>query len=77
MISQVVGDVVKYVLRLTKDGVDYVNKNGVSKTLKDCSDYEGKYVGLIEEIYNFLKENKSIDYIVKYIDAINGKEIKV
>ncbi len=56
---------------------EYVNKNGVSKTLKDCSDYDGKYVGLIEEIYNFLKENKSIDYIVKYIDAINGKEIKV
>lgn len=56
---------------------DYVNKNGVSKTLKDCSDYDGKYVPIIEEIYNFLKDKKSIDYIVKYIDALNGREIKV
>lgn len=56
---------------------DYVNNNGVENTLKDCSDYQGKYVGLIKTIYEFLKENKTVDEIIKYIDALNGKEIKV
>ena len=56
---------------------EYVNKNGVKNTLKDCSDYNGKYVDLIEQIYNFLNSGKTIDEIVSYIDAINGKEIKV
>jgi mannitol-1-phosphate 5-dehydrogenase len=56
---------------------DYVNNNGVENTLKDCSDYQGKYVGLIKTIYEFLKENKTVDEIVKYIDSLNGKEIKV
>lgn len=47
VISQVVGDMVKYTLRLTKDGVDYVNKNGLTYTLNDylskrfCSDFAG------------------------------------
>lgn len=47
VVSQVVGGIVKYVLRLTKDGVDYVNKNGVLYTLNEylskrfCSDFAG------------------------------------
>lgn len=45
--SSVVGSLVKYVLRLTKDGVDYVNKNGVLLKLNEylekkfCSDFVG------------------------------------
>ena len=45
--STVVGDVVKFVLRLTKDGVEYVRKNGaltrISEYLstKFCSDFVG------------------------------------
>ena len=47
VVSQVVGGVVKYILRLTKDGVDYVNKNGVLYSLNEylstrfCSDFAG------------------------------------
>jgi len=47
VVSAVVGDVVKYVLRLTKDGVDYVMKNGVINKINDfmskrfCSDFAG------------------------------------
>ena len=47
MYSTVVGDVVKFVLRLTKDGVEYVRKNGaltrISEYLstKFCSDFVG------------------------------------
>ena len=45
--STVYGDVVKYVIRLTEDGIDYVTKNGVLIKLNDylatkfCSDFAG------------------------------------
>ncbi len=45
--SVVYGDTVKYVVRLTKDGVDYVSKNGVLNKINDylstkfCSDFAG------------------------------------
>ncbi len=47
VISTVYGDTVKYVLRLTKDGVDYVQKNGVIYKINEimakkfCSDFAG------------------------------------
>ncbi len=47
VLSTVVGDVVKYTLRLTKDGVEYVNRNGVIRKLSNylahnfCSDFVG------------------------------------
>ncbi len=47
IISTVVGNVVKYVLRLTKDGADYVIKNGAIAKLNEylskcfCSDFAG------------------------------------
>ena len=48
IISVVVGDMVKYTLRLSRDGIDYVNKNGTLKKLNDylsknfCSDFVGE-----------------------------------
>ena len=48
IISVVVGDMVKYTLRLSKDGIDYVNKNGTLKKLNEylsknfCSDFVGE-----------------------------------
>ena len=47
VISTVTGNVVKYVLRLTKDGAEYVVKNGAINKLNDymekrfCSDFIG------------------------------------
>ncbi len=47
VISSVYGNIVKYVLRLTADGVEYVNRNGVMAKLNDflartfCSDFAG------------------------------------
>ena len=55
----------------------YAKENGVEQTLKVYSSYEGKYVGLIKEIYDLLISGKSVDYVVNYIDSLNGKEIKV
>ena len=49
--SVVVGDVVKYVLRLTADGIEYVNKNGVISRLNDFleKNYCSSFAGSTEE----------------------------
>ncbi|MBO5927609.1 MAG: mannitol dehydrogenase [Clostridia bacterium] len=52
-------------------------KNGVKETLQKYSDYNGKYVDLIEKLYSMLKEGKSIKQVTKFIDTENGKEIIV
>ncbi len=47
VVSAIVGDTVKYTLRLTKDGIEYVNKNATIRRLNDylsknfCSDFAG------------------------------------
>lgn len=55
----------------------YVKENGVKAALKTYSEYDGKYVGQIGEIYEELKSGKSLSEIMKEIDGESGKEIKV
>ncbi len=84
VISTVVGDVVKYVLRLTKDGVEYLTKNGAIIKLNDylgkkfCSDFAGSFeekekeesVSLLsEEVYE--SELKKIEHrTIKVLDVV-------
>ena len=84
VISTCLGDTVKYVLRLTKDGVEYVNKNGTIKKLNEylaknfCSDFAGsteikeaeESISLIsEEVYN--SELKKIEHrTIKVSDVV-------
>ncbi len=63
VISTVFGDVVKYVLRLTKDGAEYVQKNGALSKLNEylakrfCSDFAGSTeVKEVEETVSLLSE---------------------
>ncbi len=63
IISTVVGKLVKYVLRLTKDGAEYVVKNGAINKLNEhlsrkfCSDFAGSTdVKEAEETINLLSE---------------------
>ncbi len=48
VLSVSLGEVVKYTLRLTKDGIEYVNQNGVIRKLNEylshkfCSDFSGE-----------------------------------
>lgn len=63
VISTVFGNIVKYVIRLTADGVDYVQKNGVIGKLNDylstkfCSDFAGSTeVKEAEETVSLLSE---------------------
>ena len=84
VVSVVVGDVVKYVLRLTKDGVEYVVKNGVLSKINDymskkfCSDFAGsteekeadETVSLLsEEVYE--SELQKVEHrTIKVIDPL-------
>ncbi len=63
VISTVFGDVVKYVLRLTKDGAEYVQKNGAINKINEymskrfCSDFAGSTeVKEMEETVSLLSE---------------------
>ena len=84
VISASVGDTVKYTLRLTKDGVEYVNKNSTIKKLNEflsknfCSEFAGsteikeveETISLIsEEVYN--SELKKIEHrTIKVEDVV-------
>lgn len=78
--SAVYGDIVKYVLRLTKDGAEYVNKNGVLNELNDflatkfCSDFAGHTeIKEAEETVSLLSEEIYADELQK----IEHRTIKV
>lgn len=55
----------------------FVNGNGVKSTLEKYSEYSGKYVDLITEIYDEFKQGKTLAEVVKGIDETTGKEIIV
>lgn len=80
IISTVVGDNVKYTLRLTQDGADYVYKNGVIQKLNDhlsklfCSDFMGEVdIKEREETVSLLDDNVYREEIQK----IEHRTIKV
>lgn len=56
---------------------NYAKDNGAKETLKKYSEYEGKYVNLIEEFYGLLKTGKQINTLIKICDNENNKEIRV
>lgn len=55
----------------------FANNNGAKKALKEFSDYDGKYVSVIESIYASLKEGKNLSEIVSERDEIAGEKVKV
>ena len=80
IMSTVVGDVVKYVLRLTKDGAEYVVKNGAIARLNEflsrrfCSDFAGSTdIKEADETISLLSEEVYADELQK----IEHRTIKV
>ena len=80
IMSTVVGDVVKYTLRLTKDGAEYVTKNGALQKLNEhlskcfCSDFVGSTdVKELDETVDLLSEEVYADELQK----IEHRTIKV
>ncbi len=80
IISSVMGNMVKYVLRLTKDGAEYVTKNGAIGKLNEhleksfCSDFVGSTdIKEAEESISLLSEEVYADELQK----IEHRTIKV
>ena len=80
VISSIVGNLVKYVLRLTKDGAEYVVKNGAILKLNEhlekcfCSDFAGSTdIKEAEESVSLLSEEVYADELQK----IEHRTIKV
>lgn len=80
IMSTVVGDVVKYVLRLTADGAEYVKKNGAMNKLNEylakrfCSDFAGSTdVKEAEESISLLSE----EVFESELQKIEHRTIKV
>lgn len=80
VMSTVVGDMVKYVLRLTSDGAEYVRKNGAMAKLNEhlakmfCSDFVGSTdVKEADETLSLLSEEVFADELQK----IEHRTIKV
>lgn len=55
----------------------FAKANGTAETLKKYSDYDGKYVATIDEIYNALKSGVKLSEIVKKVESLSNKEIRV
>lgn len=55
----------------------FAKENGVAETLKKYSDYNGKYVATIDEIYKALKSGVKLSEIVKRVESLSNKEIRV
>ncbi len=80
VISTVFGNMVKYVLRLTKDGAEYVQKNGALNKLNEymskrfCSDFAGSTdIKEMEETVSLL----SRDVYIGELQKIEHRTIKV
>lgn len=55
----------------------FAEKYGAAETLKKYSDYDGEYLGLIEELYSELKHGKALSALIKKCDVICNSEIRV
>ncbi len=80
VISTVYGDMVKYVLRMTADSVDYINKNGILNKINDlmatkfCSDFVGTTeIKEAEESVSLLSE----EIYAGELEKIEHRTIKV
>ncbi len=61
----------------SKELYAYAEKLGAKATLEKYSNYNGKNIELICDLYEMLKKGKQISAIIKYADEYSGKEIRV
>ena len=61
----------------SKELCAYVKENGVEQALKQYCDYQGRMVGLITALYTMIRNGEQISALVKYVDEISGKTMRV
>ncbi len=55
----------------------FAKENGAKATLEKYSNYAGKNLVLICELYEKIKGGANLADLIKYVDEVNGKEIRV
>ncbi len=55
----------------------FAEQNGARATLEKYSNYKGKNLELITKLYQMFKAGKQLADIIKFVDEIGGKEIRV
>ncbi len=61
----------------SKELYAFAMENGAKATLEKYSNYQGKNLDLICELYDMLKKGKQLSALIKYADEYTGKEIRV
>ena len=61
----------------SKELCAFAKEKGAALTLKTYCDYQGKMTDLIVSLYEMIKSGKQISALVKYVDEISGKTMRV
>ncbi len=61
----------------SKELCAYALANGAEQTLKTYCNYEGRMTALITALYGMIREGKQLSALVKYVDEISGKTMRV
>ena len=61
----------------SKEVYQYAKEYGAKQTLLTYSGYDGRMVDLIENLYQMIREGKSLCALIKHVDKICGKTLKV
>ncbi len=61
----------------SKELCAYALANGAEQTLKTYCNYEGRMTALITSLYGMIRDGKQLSALVKYVDEISGKTMRV
>lgn len=61
----------------SKEICAFAKENGAKETLKKYCNYEGRMADLIATLYDMIQNGKQISALVKYVDELSGKTMRV
>lgn len=61
----------------SKEICAFAKENGARETLKKYCSYEGRMTDLIVDLYDMIKAGKQISALIKYVEELTGKTLRV
>lgn len=61
----------------SKEICAFAKENGAKETLKKYCNYEGRMADVIANLYEMIKNGKQISALVKYVEEVSGKTMRV
>ena len=61
----------------SKEICAFAKENGARETLKKYCGYEGRMTDLIVDLYDMIKAGKQISALIKYVEELTGKTLRV